>query len=97
MYALRSICLLWPRLMGSSSEGVVHGSGFNLAVIHPSDRKGTDMYCIVATKDKTMVSLSHLDDSFTVYIMSSCLLQCSVCHKLNTSRCMLDSGLGVEY
>ena len=82
--------------MGSSYQEVVHCSGLNLAVTHPSDGKGTNTYCIVATKDKTMVSLSHLDDSFTIYIMSSCLLQYSICYELNTLRCMLDSGLGVE-
>ena len=32
----------------------------------------------------------------SVYIMSSCLLRYSVSCKLNTLRCMLDSGLGVE-
>ena len=60
----------------------MYGNAFNLVVIHPSDRKGTSTYCIVATKDKMMVSLSHLGDSFTIYIMSSCLLQYSICMNL---------------
>ena len=31
----------------------VPGSGFDLTVLDPSDRKGTDRYvCIIATKDK---------------------------------------------
>ena len=33
---------------------------------------------LVATKDKTMISLSHLDDSFVVYVISLDLLQCTV-------------------
>ena len=51
--------------------------------------------CIVATKDKT-TGFGHIDWSYFVYIMSSCLKRYSVCHELNTLRCMLDSGLGVE-
>jgi hypothetical protein len=95
---ISDLCVvLWPSLMLRSSEGVVYDSRFNLAVFYPSDRMGLDMHCIVASKDKMMVYLSHLDDSFIVYIMSSCLLQCSVCYELNISRCMLDSGLWVEY
>ena len=32
--------------------GEVICDGFDLAVLKPSDRKGHDMYCIVAIKDK---------------------------------------------
>ena len=50
---------------------------------------------VVATKDK-MTGFSLIDKLYLVYIMSSCLKRYSVCHELNTLRCMLDSGLGVE-
>ena len=40
--------------MSSSLEGVVHSSGFNLAMILSSDKRDKGTYCIVATKDKTM-------------------------------------------
>ena len=32
----------------------MHSSGLNLAVIMSSDKKDKDIYCIVATKDKTI-------------------------------------------
>ena len=32
--------------------GEVLSFGFNLAVLDPSDRKGNNMYCIVAIEDK---------------------------------------------
>ena len=32
--------------------GEVLNFGFNLAVLDPSDRRGTDTYCIVAIEDK---------------------------------------------
>ena len=94
---LSDLCVVfWPSLMLRSSEGVVYDIRFSLAVFYRSDRKGPEMYCIVATKDKMMVFLRQLDDSFIVYIMSSCLLQYSVCYELNSSRCMLDSDLLLE-
>ena len=34
--------------------GEVLSFGFNLVVLDPSDRKGNDMYCIVAIEDKKM-------------------------------------------
>ena len=46
--------------MSSSSEGVVHSSGFNLLVILSSDNRDKGTYCIVATKDKTMGLISLL-------------------------------------
>ena len=39
--------------------GEVLSFGFNLAVLDPSDRKGTDPYYIVAIKDKRMGFLSY--------------------------------------
>ena len=36
----------------------VPGSGFDLTVLDPSDRKGNRHVCIVATKDKKMGSIS---------------------------------------
>jgi len=46
--------------------------GFNLAVLDPSDRKGTDTYCIVAIEDKKMGFISYCM-SLSLYIMSSSL------------------------
>ena len=63
--------------------GEVLSFGFNLAVLDPSDRRGTDTYCIVAIEDNKMgfssycLSLSH-------YIMSSYLMRYSVLHEHNT-------------
>ena len=34
--------------------GEVLSFGFNLAVLDPIDRRGTDMYCIVAIEDNKM-------------------------------------------
>ena len=51
--------------------------GFNLAVLDPSDRKGTDMYCIVAIEDKKMGFISYCM-SLSLYIMSSSLKHYSV-------------------
>ena len=44
--------------------------GFNLAVLDPSDRKGTDTYCLVAIEDKKMGFISYYM-SLSLYIMSS--------------------------
>ena len=67
--------------------GEVLSFGFNLAVFDPSDRKGTDTYCIVAIKDKKMGFISYCM-ILSLYIMSSCLMRYSVLHELNT----LDAG-----
>ena len=82
--------------------GEVLSFGFNLAVFDPSDRKGTDMYCIVAIKDKKMGFISY-GMSLSLYIMSSFLICYSVLHELNTldvgrswSMCgviVLDAGM----
>ena len=61
----------------------VPGSGFDLTVLDPSDRKGTDMYCIVAIEDKKMGFISYCM-SLSLYIMSSSLKHYSVSYKLNT-------------
>ena len=69
---------------------------FNLVVSSPSDRRGSEArICIIATKDKT-AGFDHIDCSYYVSIMSSCYKHYSVCYKLNTLSCMLDSGQGVE-
>ena len=39
------------------------------------DDKGRGLQCVVPTRDKTIVSLAHLDGVFTLYIMQSWLLQ----------------------
>ena len=51
--------------------------GFNLVVLDPSDRKGTDTYCIVAIEEKKMGFISYCL-SLSLYIMSSCLMRYSV-------------------
>ena len=67
--------------------GEVISFGFNLAVLDPSDRKGTDVYCIVAIEDKKMGFISY-SMSLSLYIMSSFLMRYSFLYELNT----LDAG-----
>ena len=67
--------------------GEVLSFGFNLAVLDPSDRRGTDTYFIVAIEDKKMGFTSYCLILF-LYIMSSYLMRYSVLHELNT----LDAG-----
>ena len=50
--SLRIISLVWPTRFLAMGE--VLSFGFNLAVLDPSDRRGTDTYCIVAIEDKKM-------------------------------------------
>ena len=57
--------------------GEVLSFGFNLAVLDPSDRKGNNMYCIIAIEDKKMGFISYCL-SLSLYIMSSCLMRYSV-------------------
>ena len=52
--SLRIIILVWPTRLIFLAMGEVLSFGFNLAVLDPNDRKGNDMYCIVAIKDKKM-------------------------------------------
>ena len=51
--------------------------GYDLTVLDPSDRKGTDTYCIVAIEDKKMGFISYCL-SVSLYIMSSYLMYHSV-------------------
>ena len=57
--------------------GEVLSFGFNLAVLDPIDRKGTDTYCIVAIEDKKMRFISYCMN-LSLYIMSSYLKHYSV-------------------
>ena len=57
--------------------GEVLSFAFNLALLDPSDRNGTDTYCIVAIEDKKMGFISYCL-SLSLYIMSSCLKRYSV-------------------
>ena len=57
--------------------GEVLRFGFNLAVLDPSDRRGTDTYCIVAIEDNKM-GFSSYCLSLSLYIMSSYLKRYSV-------------------
>ena len=52
--SIRIINLVWPSKLIFLAMGEVLSFGFNLAVLDPSDRRGTDTYCIVAIKDKKM-------------------------------------------
>ena len=85
--SLRIISLVWPTRLIFLAMGEVLSFGFNLAVLDPSDRKGTDTYCIVAIEDKKMGFISYCM-SLSLYIMSSCLMCYSVLCELNT----LDAG-----
>ena len=67
--------------------GEVLCNGFNLAVLNPSDRKGNDMYCIVAIENKKMGFISYCI-SLSLCIISSFLMCYFVLHELNT----LDAG-----
>ena len=57
--------------------GEVLSFGFNLAVLDPRDRKGTNTYCIVAIEDNKMGFISYCL-SLSLYIMTSCLMRYSV-------------------
>ena len=50
--SLRIFGLVWPTRLIFLAMGEVLSFGFNLAMLNPSDRKGNDTDCIVATKDK---------------------------------------------
>ena len=52
--SLRTIDLVWPTRLVFLAMGEVFSFGFNLAVLDPSGRRGTDTYCIIAIEDKKM-------------------------------------------
>jgi len=52
--SLRTINLVWPTRLVVLPMGEVLSFGFYLAVLDPSVRRGTDMYCIVAIEDNKM-------------------------------------------
>ena len=57
--SLRIISLVWPTRLIFLAMGEVLSFGLNLVVFNPSDRKGTDTYCIVAIEDKKMGLISY--------------------------------------
>ena len=63
--------MVWPTRLIFLAMSEVLSFGFNLAVLDPSDRKGSDTYCIVAIEDKKMGFISYCL-SLSLYIMSSC-------------------------
>ena len=63
--------------------GEVLSFGFNLVVLDPSDRRGTDAYYIVATEDNKM-GFSSYCLSLSRCIMSFYLMCYSVLYELNT-------------
>ena len=69
--------MVWPTRLIFLAMGEVLSFGFNLAVFDPSDRKGTDRYCIVAIGDKKMGFITY-SMSLSLYIMSSSLKHHSV-------------------
>ena len=71
------INLVCPTRLIFLAKGEVLSFGFNLAVLDPSNRKGTDTYCIATIKDKKMGFISYCM-SLSLYIMSSCLRRYSV-------------------
>ena len=75
--SLRIIDLVWHTRFIFLAMGEVLSFGFNLAVLDPSDRKGTETYCIVAIEDKKMGFISYFL-SLSLYTMSSCLMCYSV-------------------
>ena len=75
--SLRIISLVWPTRLIFLAMGEVLSSGFNLALLDTSDRKGNDTYCIVAIEDKKMGFISYCM-SLSLYIMSSSLKHYSV-------------------
>src|SRR6266496_1755056 len=81
--SLRTIDLIWPTRLVFLAMGEVLSFGFNLVLLDPSDRRGNDMYCIVAIEDKKMEFISYCLSLF-LYIMSSYLMCYSVLHELNT-------------
>ena len=68
MFGQLDLFILWEEVLCS---------GFDLMVLDPSDRKGNDMYCIVAIEDKKMGFMSYCL-SLSLYIMSSGLMCYSV-------------------
>ena len=81
--SLRIIGLVWPTRLIFLAMGEVLSFGFNLAVLDPSDRKGTDTYCIVAIEDKKTGFISYCM-SLSLYIMSFFLMRYSILYELNT-------------
>ena len=77
VFLLRNFGLVWPTRLVSLAMGEMFSFGFNLAVLDPSDRRGTDTYCIVAIEDKKMGFISYCM-SLSLYIMSSCLKRYSL-------------------
>ena len=75
--SLRIISLVWPTRLIFLAMGEVLSFGFNLAVLDPSDRKGTDTYCIVAIEDKKRGFISYCM-TLSLYTMSSSLKHYSV-------------------
>ena len=75
--SLRIISLVWPTRLIFLAMGEVLSFGFNIVLLDPSDRKGNDMYCIVAIEDKKMGFISYCMSLF-LYIMSSFLMCYSV-------------------
>ena len=85
--SLRTIDLVWPTRLVFLATGEVLSFGFNLAVLDPSDRRGTDTYCIIAIEDNKM-GFSSYCLSLSRYIMSSYLMHYSVLYEHNS----LDAG-----
>ena len=68
--SLRTIDFVWPTRLVFLAMGEVPSFGFNLAVIDPSDRRGSEAHIIVAIKGKTTGCI-HID---WVTLSTSCHL-----------------------
>ena len=75
--SLQTIDLVWPTRLVLLAMGEVLSFGFNLVVLDPRDRRGTETYCIVAIEDNKM-GFSSYCLSLSRYIMSSYLMRYSV-------------------
>ena len=69
--SLQTIDLVWPTRLVFLAMGEVLSFGFNLAMIDPSDRRGTDTYCIIA--------ISRLKDGVFIILLDLIPLATS-CH-----------------
>ena len=72
--SLRTIDLVGPTRLVFLAMGEDLNFGFNYVVLHPSDRRGTNTYCIVVIKDNKM-GFSSYCLSLSRYIMSSYLMR----------------------
>ena len=90
--SLRIIGLVWPTRLIFLAMGEVLSFGFNLVVLDPCDRKGTDTYCIILLE---FIPLHHvilpnaLLRSYELNTPDACWIAVDVWS--NSSRCRIVS------